>query len=142
MAKHNKQMLFHAWGGELMETPFTPSTAQTSFLSGLQIKPLNPCTLEIQMVGSKCQHARAPAQGSAPAYALAAQEQGDIERDLELTSSHMNSKYADCCLLRRWGHRRGAEEVHRWDPGQHGPYFGFEPVEKEEQLGFMTQATL
>lgn len=32
-----------------METPFTPSTAQTLFLSGLQTKPLNLCTLEIQM---------------------------------------------------------------------------------------------
>lgn len=50
LAKHNKQMLFHAWvGGKLMETPFTPSTAQTLFLSGLQTKPLNPCTLEIQI---------------------------------------------------------------------------------------------
>lgn len=36
----------------------------------------------------------------------------------------------------------GAEEVHRWDPGQRCPCLGFEPVEKEEQLGFMTQATL
>lgn len=87
---------------------------------------------------SKSQHAQAPAQGSAPGYALAGQEQGDIERDLEFTSSHMNSKYADCCLLKlsneslplletfaRGGRVSGEElsGVHRWDPGKHRPCF-------------------
>lgn len=84
-----------------METPFTPSTAQTLFLSDLDTKPLHfrhsdALTLSV----SKFQHAQAPAQGSASGDALAGQEQGDIERDLEFTSSHMNSKYADCCLLK------------------------------------------
>lgn len=85
-----------------METPFLPIHS-TNFVSvrlrNQAFKPLhfrhsNALTLS----DSKFQHAQVPAQGPAPGYALAGQEQGDIERDLEFTSSHMNSKYADCCL--------------------------------------------
>lgn len=63
-------------------------------LKPLHFRHSNALTLS----ASKSLHAQAPAPGSAPGYALAGQEQGDIERDLELTSSRMNSKYADCCL--------------------------------------------
>lgn len=79
-----------------------PFTAQTLFLSDLKTKPLNPLHFRhsnaLTLSASKFQHAQAPAQGSAPGYTLARQEQGDIERGLEFTSSLMNFKYADCCL--------------------------------------------
>lgn len=85
-----------------MGTPFT-LIHSTNFVSvrlrnqafkPLQFRHSNALTVS----ASKFRHAQAPAQGSAPGNTLARQEQGDIERGLEFTSSHMNSKYADCCL--------------------------------------------
>lgn len=91
-------------GGRINGNPLHPIHS-TNFVSvrltnqafkTLHFRNSNAWTLS----ASKFQHAQAPAQGSAPGYALAEQEQGDIERDLQFTSSHMNSKYADCYLLK------------------------------------------